>query len=84
MELKATTYEVDDGVAVITLSRPHRANAWTGRMHTEYRWLMQQAEDDDNVGAIVITGDGKTFCVGGRQQGARRSRRAWRLRRRYS
>lgn len=68
MELKATTYEVDDGVAVITLSRPHRANAWTGRMHTEYRWLIEKAEDDAEVGAIVVTGEGKTFCVGGDSQ----------------
>jgi enoyl-CoA hydratase/carnithine racemase len=65
MELKATTYAVDDGVAVITLSRPHRNNAWTGRMHTEYRWLIQTAEDDQAVGAIVVTGAGSVFCVGG-------------------
>ncbi len=37
MELKATRYEIDEGVAVVTLSRPKRRNAWTGRMHTEYR-----------------------------------------------
>ena len=38
VELKATKYSVSEQVATITLSRPHRLNAWTGRMHTEYRW----------------------------------------------
>lgn len=65
MELKTTKYDIVDGVATITLSRPHRHNAWTGRMHTEYRWLLEQAEGDRSVGAIVVTGDGNVFCVGG-------------------
>lgn len=64
MELKATRYDVDAGVATITLSRPHRHNAWTGRMHTEYRAGLQQAEDDPSVRVIVVTGEGDTFCVG--------------------
>ncbi len=59
-----TRYEVDDRIATITLSRPHRLNAWTGRMHTEYRWLLAQAEDDPEVRAIVVTGDGRGFCAG--------------------
>ena len=35
--LKVVRYEVDDRIATITLDRPERLNAWTGRMHTEYR-----------------------------------------------
>ncbi len=62
--LKAVRYEVDDGVATITLARPHRLNAWTGRMHAEYRTCLQLAEDDTSVGAIVITGEGRGFCAG--------------------
>lgn len=69
MELKATKYELDPAarVATIFLSRPARRNAWTGRMHTEYRWLLDQAENDDHIRAIVVTGDpeGRAFCVGG-------------------
>ena len=38
-ELKVTRYEVRDRVATITLHRPQRLNAWTGRMHAEYRSL---------------------------------------------
>ena len=65
MELKNTAYEVEQRVATIWLDRPHRMNAWTGRLHTEYRYLLQQANDDTEVGAIVVTGRGRGFCVGG-------------------
>jgi enoyl-CoA hydratase/carnithine racemase len=64
VELKVTTYEVEQRVATITLSRPDRMNAWTGRMHTEYRWCLASAADDDNVRVIVVTGAGRAFCVG--------------------
>jgi enoyl-CoA hydratase/carnithine racemase len=63
-ELKATHYEVDERVATLTLARPHRLNAWTGRMHEEYRWCLQQAEDDPEVRVVVITGEGRGFCAG--------------------
>lgn len=63
-ELKVTRYAIDAGIATITLNRPHRMNAWTGRMHTEYRWLLEQAENDPAVRAVVLTGEGKGFCVG--------------------
>ena len=65
MELKSTEYEVTDGIATIFLNRPHRMNAWTGRLHTEYRHLLAEAEADQSVGAIVVTGRGRGFCVGG-------------------
>ncbi|GIW18719.1 MAG: enoyl-CoA hydratase [Tepidiforma sp.] len=64
MELKVTRYAAADGVAVITLNRPERLNAWTGRMHTEYRWCLQQAEADPAVRVIVVTGAGRGFCAG--------------------
>ena len=66
MELKNTEYEVDSqGVAIIWLTRPHRMNAWTGRLHTEYRHLLERANSDTAVRAIVVTGRGRGFCVGG-------------------
>ena len=64
MELKATRYEVDQRVATLTLARPHRLNAWTGSMHEEYRWCLQQAEDDPEVRVVVVTGEGRGFCAG--------------------
>ena len=66
LELKSTEFEVDEeGIATIWLSRPKRMNAWTGRMHTEYRYLLSRAEQDQGVRGIVVTGRGKGFCVGG-------------------
>lgn len=64
MELKVTRYDVRDGVATITLNRPERLNAWTGRMHTEYRWCLERAEEDPAVRVIVVTGAGRGFCAG--------------------
>jgi enoyl-CoA hydratase/carnithine racemase len=66
MELKTTRYEIRDRLAIITLSRPKRRNAWTGRMHTEYRWLLEQANRDASVRVVVVTGDpeGNAFCAG--------------------
>ncbi len=64
MELKVVRYEVADRVATITLNRPERLNAWTGRMHHEYRWSMAEAEADPDVRAVVVTGAGRGFCAG--------------------
>lgn len=64
-ELKVTEYGVSDGTALITLNRPQRLNAWTGRMHTEYRWCLAEADADAAVRVIVVTGKGRGFCVGG-------------------
>ena len=65
MELKNTEYEVSDGIATIWLNRPHRMNAWTGRVHMEYRHLLAEADADEAVGVIVVSGRGRGFCVGG-------------------
>ena len=64
MELKTIRFDVDAGVATITLARPERLNAWTGRMHTEYRWAIARAEADDAVRVVVVTGEGRGFCAG--------------------
>ncbi|MCB1646623.1 MAG: enoyl-CoA hydratase/isomerase family protein [Pseudomonadales bacterium] len=68
MELKAVKYSTDDGIAIITLNRPQRMNAWTGRMHTEYRWCVLQAEQDPLIRAVVVTAEGRGFCVGADSQ----------------
>ncbi len=65
MELKTIRYEQrHPGIALLTLDRPHRLNAWTGRMHTELRWAMRGAEHDDDVRIVVITGAGRGFSAG--------------------
>jgi enoyl-CoA hydratase/carnithine racemase len=63
-ELKVTRYETADAVATITLDRPDRLNAWTGRMNTEYRALLTRAAADRAVRVIVVTGSGRGFCAG--------------------
>src|SRR4249919_1333266 len=64
LHLKATRYEVDGGVATVWLHRPHRHNAWTGRMHAEYRAVLAALETDPSVRAVVVTGTPPAFCVG--------------------
>ena len=61
-------YEVQDDVALITLNRPERRNAWTPRMDLEKYDALVKANDDPAVGAIVITGAGKGFCAGADMQ----------------
>jgi len=63
-ELKTIRYEVADRVATVTLDRPDRLNAWTGRMHTEYRRAVAAAEADTDVRVLVVTGAGRGFCAG--------------------
>jgi enoyl-CoA hydratase/carnithine racemase len=57
-------YEVRDGVAVVTLNRPDKLNAWTPTMEREVREAMHAASDDAAVKVIVLTGAGRGFCAG--------------------
>ena len=57
-------YEVDDGVAIVTLNRPERLNAWTGELGTGYFDALDRAAADPDVRAIVVTGAGRGFCAG--------------------
>ena len=59
MECKTIRYEVADRIARLTLDRPDRGNAWTGRMHLEYRWALTEAEADPDVRVVVVTGAGR-------------------------
>ncbi len=58
------TYAVEDPVAVITMNRPDRLNAFTGRMLAEIRHALAAAEQDAAVVGIVLTGAGRGFCAG--------------------
>ena len=53
-----------DDVAVITLNRPERLNAWTDRMSAELQAAISACNDDPDVGAMVVTGAGRGFCAG--------------------
>ena len=67
-------YEVRGEVAVITLNRPERLNAWTPTMAEEQVDAITRANDDPAVGAIVTTGAGRGFCAGADMQATFQSR----------
>jgi enoyl-CoA hydratase/carnithine racemase len=56
--------EVREGVALLTLNRPDRMNAWTGEMEDRYFDLLAEADAAAEVRAIVVTGAGRGFCPG--------------------
>ena len=57
-------YDVRDAVLTITLHRPDRLNAFTTRMMHELIDAFDQADADDAVRAIIVTGAGRAFCAG--------------------
>lgn len=64
MSTSQTLFDLQDGVATITLHRPERMNAWTERMGAEIFEHLLRCDTDDAVRAIVVTGAGKAFCAG--------------------
>ncbi len=60
----AVLYEVRGNVALITLNRPERLNAWNGDLARGYFDSLDRAAADPAVGAIVVTGAGRGFCSG--------------------
>ncbi|WP_029089552.1 enoyl-CoA hydratase/isomerase family protein [Brevibacterium album] len=59
-----TLYEVREGVAVLTLNRPHRRNAFTRAMLAGWAEGIARAAADPEVRALLVTGAGKGFCAG--------------------
>ena len=57
-------YEVADKILTLTLNRPDQMNAFTVEMARELVHAFERASEDDEVGAIVVTGAGKAFCAG--------------------
>jgi 2-(1,2-epoxy-1,2-dihydrophenyl)acetyl-CoA isomerase len=57
--------EIDDGVAVITMNRPDRRNAFSPAMVSALGAVLARVEADDAVGCVVLTGAGGAFCAGG-------------------
>ena len=64
MDYEQITYEQTGNVAVLTLNRPQRLNAWTPKMSVEQTHAIERANADGAVGAIVVTGAGRGFCAG--------------------
>jgi enoyl-CoA hydratase/carnithine racemase len=57
-------YTVDDGILTLTLDRPDQLNAFTVTMAEELVAAFGRASNDDEVGAVVVTGRGRAFCAG--------------------
>ena len=58
------TVEVSQGVAVLTINRPERLNAYTAEMGRLLGEAYRSCDSDDAVRAIVLTGAGTAFCAG--------------------
>jgi enoyl-CoA hydratase/carnithine racemase len=57
-------YRVEDAVAIVTLNRPERLNAWTPSLETAYFDCLAEATASSEVAAVVVTGAGRGFCPG--------------------
>src|SRR3954463_6213292 len=64
MDFEQIRYEVADGVLTITLNRPDRLNAFTETMMNELIAAFDAADRDDDVRAVIVTGEGRAFCAG--------------------
>ena len=64
MSYEQILFDVKNQVAVITLNRPERLNAFTGQMMQEFLDTLQKVEDNDDLRVSIVTGAGRGFCAG--------------------
>ncbi|HEY4345442.1 MAG TPA: crotonase/enoyl-CoA hydratase family protein [Parvibaculum sp.] len=64
MAYETIKYDVEDQILTITLNRPDKLNAFTGEMMQEMIDAFDKADADDNIRAIIVTGEGRAFCAG--------------------
>src|SRR5215207_2222092 len=64
MTFSTVTYEQVDGVARVTLNRPHVLNAYNIQMRDELHEICSVVADDDEIWALVLSGAGRAFCAG--------------------
>lgn len=64
MQFSTILYDVTDGVATVTFNRPESMNSWTPTMSDELAIALGQADADDAVRVVIITGTGRAFCAG--------------------
>ena len=62
--MEQITIDLADQILTITLNRPDRLNAWTDTMCRELISAFDQADADDEVRVIIVTGAGRAFCAG--------------------
>ena len=71
MGFETLRYEVDEGVATVTLNRPGKLNAVTATSIEELIAVFDEADRDDAVRAVIVTGAGRAFCAGADLSGGR-------------
>ncbi len=64
MQYQEIAYDVEDGIATVTLDRPEALNAFTATMMEELLDVFDRIDEDDDVRAVVVTGRGRGFCAG--------------------
>ena len=64
-DFETISLDIEDGIATLTLDRPEKMNAFTGKMMQEIIAAFDITDADDNVGAVIVTGRGeRAFCAG--------------------
>src|SRR5262245_33411418 len=68
-DYKDLRFEIDGGVALITLDRADKLNAFTGDMGAALEAAYRHCDEDDEVRAVIVTGAGRAFCAGADMSG---------------
>ena len=64
MTYQSITYNVNQGVAILTLNRPETLNSFTRAMHEEVQQVMKAVRTDQTIRCLLITATGRGFCAG--------------------
>ncbi len=64
MDYQAIRFDLDAGVATLTLNRPEEMNTFSGRMGSELSHAYQRCDSEDAIRVVVLTGAGTAFCAG--------------------
>lgn len=64
MNFETILYKAADGIAEIRLNRPHRLNAVVQQLYDDIDRALTLAEQDKDVRVVLLTGEGRAFCVG--------------------
>jgi enoyl-CoA hydratase/carnithine racemase len=64
MQYETIRWTLDSGILTLTLNRPEQLNAFTVQMMKDLVHAFERASEDDDVRAIVVTGEGRAFCAG--------------------
>ena len=78
MPFETLLLEKKDGIGLLTMNRPDRMNAFNQQMEAEFVQALQEADQDDEIRVLVVTGAGKSFCAGadvGRMSAEERERK---------